>query len=594
MEELRVILLATIYLQKKEDLMKRFVLMLLIPLLAITMTACITEPTDPKKTTQSSGASTSSDPSATSGLPVLSPENPVELSAWLTTSESAPAADNKLTKLLKEKLGVTISYEIITPDNAEQKIGVMLAGGEYSDLVGTTDLNTRLLMGGALIPLDEYLTEDKAALLYEHVKPYWNRFATDAGDGEKKIYILPNYNRFYGEITGGINFGASGFWIQKAVLEDAGYPDLDNMTLERYFQMIEEYMRKYPKIDGQDTIGFEVLATPGREWGLTNPPQYLAGHPNNGGVIVENNVATIFADKEIAKRWYKFLNAMNAKGLVDRESFTQTLDQYLAKLATGRVLGMYDQRWSFGPANEALVSQGKDERTWVSTMPVYEGCEPYYADRDVMNINQGFGISVTCDKPEIAISFLNTLMEEEWQKLLQWGVEGEDYLVDENGRFYRTQEQRDQSKDLVWRASNQLEALRDLAPKRQGTYSDGNAFGPNDQPEEFYATLNKYDQDFLTTYNKKTWRDFLNQPPDNPVYYPCWNINLVDGSEAQMANQQLQDISLQYLPRAILAEPDEFETIWAEYVAAIGRVNVKALEDKINEGIQERIANWGN
>lgn len=575
--------------------MKKVASLILIAVLVLTMTACGTQsPATSAQPTPAQPGTTSDTPAKTGGLPVLSAANPVELSAWLTTNFSAPAGDNKITKLLKEELGVTISYEIITPDNAEQKIGVMLAGGEYPDLLGTTDLNTRLIMGGAIIPLDEYLTEDKADLLYEHVKPYWNRLATDAGDGERKIYILPNYNRYYGEITGGTHFGASGFWIQKAVLADLGYPNLDNMTIEKYFQMIEDYMKKYPEIDGQPTIGFEILACPGREWGLTNPPQYLAGHPNNGGVIVENNVATIFADKEIAKTWYKFLNAMNAKGLVDRESFTQTLDQYLAKLATGRVLGMYDQRWGFGNAHDALVAQGKDERTWISTMPVYESKKPYYADRDVMNINQGFGVSITCDKPDIAVSFLNTMMQEKWQKILSWGIQGEDYMVDANGRFYRTQEQRDQSKDLVWRASNQLEALRDVLPKRNGTYSDGNAYSPDDQPEEFFATLNKYDQDFLKAYNKKTWRDFLNQPPDNPIYYPCWNINLIDGSEAQMANQQLTDASLQYLPQAIMADPSKFEEIWAEYMAAISKINIKAYEDRINEGIQERIANWGN
>lgn len=575
--------------------MKKFASIILIAVLVLSMTACGTQiPATSAQPTPAPSEKTPDTPAKTGGLPVLSAANPVELSAWLTSNFSAPAADNKLTKLLKEELGVTLSYEIITPDNAEQKIGVMLAGGEYPDLLGTTDLNTRLIMGGAIIPLDEYLTEDKADLLYEHVKPYWNRLATDAGDGERKIYILPNYNRYYGEITGGTHFGASGFWIQKAVLAELGYPNLDNMTIERYFQMLEDYMKKYPEIDGQPTIGFEILACPGREWGLTNPPQYLAGHPNNGGVVVENNVATIFADKEIAKTWYKFLNAMNARGLVDRESFTQTLDQYLAKLATGRVLGMYDQRWGFGNANDALVAQGKDERTWISTMPVYEGKKPYYADRDVMNINQGFGVSITCDKPDIAVSFLNTMMQEKWQKILSWGIEGEDYMVDANGRFYRTEEQRTQSKDLVWRASNQLEALRDVLPKRNGTYSDGNAYATDDQPEEFFATLNKYDQDFLKAYNKKTWRDFLNQPPDNPIYYPCWNINLIDGSDAQMANQQLTDTSLQYLPQAIMADPSKFEDIWAEYMAAISKIDIKAYEDRINEGIQERIANWGN
>ncbi|AGC67674.1 extracellular solute-binding protein family 1 [Thermoclostridium stercorarium subsp. stercorarium DSM 8532] len=575
--------------------MKRFVSLLLVTLLVLSLTACNTA------SKQDTAATTPNNQTATenggteqkSGLPVLSPDNPVTISVWTMTNYSAPSADNKLSKLLKERLGVTINYEIIPPENADQKIGVLLAGGEYADLMGTTDLNIRLIKGGALIPLDDYLTEDKANLLYEHVKPYWNRLATDAGDGERHIYVLPNYNRYYGEIVGGTHYGASGFWIQKHVLEELGYPSLENMTLERYFQMIEEYMKKYPTIDGMPTIGFELLCAPGREWVLTNPPQYLAGHPNNGGVVVdENNVATIFADKEIAKRYYKFLNQMNAKGLIDKESFTQTNDQYLAKLATGRVLGMYDQRWAFGQAYDSLVAEGKYERTWVPTMPVYEGCTPYYADREVMNINQGYGISVSCKNPDIVVSFLNTMMSEEWQKLFNWGIEGEDYYVDENGRFYRTPEQREQQNDLVWRNKNKLEALYDNMPKIQGTYSDGNADSPGNQPEEFFDSLSDYDKNFLTSYGKKTWREFLNQPPENPIYYPCWNITLPE--DAQVVSQQLTDLALQYLPKIIMADPSEFETLWAQYVSEINKVDVKVYEDAINAGIQERIKNWGN
>ncbi len=580
--------------------MKKFLVLFLVAALVLSVAACgsSTEGGTPDQNqgqdTPSTGDSGSKPADSKSGgLPALSPDNPVTISTWLVTNHSAPASDNKLTKLLKDRLGVTLTYEIITPDNQDQKTGVMLAGGEYPDLVAATDLNARFITGGALIPLDDYLTEDKASALFEHVRPYWNRLSYDAGDGTKRLYILPNYNRFYGEITGGIHYGASGFWIQKQVLQDAGYPSLDNWTLDKYFGLIEDYVKKNPTIDGQPTIGFEILTAAGREWGMTNPPQYLAGHPNNGGVVVENEVASIFANKDIAKQYYQYLNQMNAKGLVDRESFTQTLDQYLAKLATGRVLGMYDQRWSFGNAQDALEAAGMDNRTFVSTMPVYEGCEPYYADRDVMNINQGFGVSVSCEQPDVAVSFLNTMLSEEWQKLLSWGIEGEDYQVDENGRYYRTPEQREVQKDLVWRSSNKLEALLDVLPKHQGTYSDGNAYGPNEQPEEFFDTLRQYDKDFLNAYGKKTWKDFLNMPPDNPIYYPCWNITLPDGSDAQMANTQLTDLSLKYLPRAILADPSEFEGIWAEYVSEIEKVDYSEVERVINEGIQDRIANWG-
>ena len=522
-----------------------------------------------------------------SSLPELTSDKPVTLTTWMTSKYAAPSADNQFAKLLKDRLGVTINYEITTPDNANQKIDVLLAGAEYPDLIGTADHNARFITGNALIPLDEYLKPGAADALYEYVEPYWNRIAYNGGNG-KHIYILPNYNRYYGEITGGVNYTVSGFWIQKAVLEDAGYPDLSGMTLEKYFSLIENYMKKYPKIDGQPTIGFETICSPEREWILTNPPEYLAGYPNNGGVIVDDNVASIFADKNISKRYYRFLNQMNAKGLVDRESFMQSFDQYLAKLATGRVLGMYDQRWDFDSANDALVAANKDNRTWVPLMPTYDNKAPYYADRDVMNINQGFGVSVSCKQPDVAVSFLNTMMTEEWQKILSWGIEGEDYTVGAGGKFTRTQQQRD-----TWQAAGKLPVLKDMLPKHYGQFSDGNTYSPDDQPEEFFASLSEYDKNFLTQYGKKTWRDFNNQPPENPVYYPAWNIALPDGSDAQMVNKQLQDTALQYLPKAILAASSDFEGIWSQYVDAISKINVKAYEDAINAGIQERIRNWG-
>jgi len=530
-------------------------------------------------------------PSADVHVP-LSPDTPVTFTAWITTGQQAPAPDNKISRLLREQLGVTIDYEIISPENQDQKIGVSLAGGQFPDLIGATDQNGRMTAGASMIKLDGWLATGNYPYLAEHVDPYLRRISWSGEGVDPGLYVIPNYNRFYGELKGGTHWG-TGFWLQKAILVDAGYPSLDNMTLERYFGLIENYMAKNPTIDGQPTIGFQILASPGREWGMLNPPLFLEGQPNNGGVMVDhNNHATIYADKETARNYFKFLNEMNAKGLVDRESFTQTLDQYLAKIATGRVLGMHDQRWNFGNAHDSLVAAGLDERTYISAMPTWPGREPYYADRDVMNLNQGFGVSVSNRQVPATLSFLDKLLTEEWQKILSWGVEGEDYLKGPDGLFYRTPEQRANYNNLTWRANNRLEALRDIAPKRQGTFSDGNAYSPDEQPTEFYDTLTDFDKNIMQQYNKRTWREFVNQPPENPVWYPAWNIPIPDGSAAQMANRQLQDAAMQFVPRAILAAPSEFDAIWDSYVAEIARIDVAAYEDAINEGIQYRLANW--
>ena len=103
------------------------------------------------------------------------------------------------------------------------------------------------------------------------------------------------------------------------------------------------------------TIGFEILSYGWRNFCLKNPPQHLIGHPNDGGVVVDQETfkAEVFADKEYAKRYYKKLNEMNALGLIDRETFTLNYDQYIAKLSSGRVLGMFDQKWNFNNANNS-------------------------------------------------------------------------------------------------------------------------------------------------------------------------------------------------------------------------------------------------
>ncbi len=520
----------------------------------------------------------------------LTPSNPTTLSVWITTASQAPAADNKITQLLKDQLGVTLEYEIVTPDNVDQKIGVMLAGGDYPDLIGTTDLRMRLLEGGALLRLDDMLATGDYPNLATHVEDDIRKMSYTGGEVEDGLYIFPNYNRFYGEPTGGTYYGPA-FWIQKRVLEDAGYPDLSDMTLERYFELIADYKAENPETNGIPTVGFEVLASTGREWGMTNPPALLAGSPNNGGVIVdEDGNAEIYADKDIARDFYRVLNEQYAAGLVDPESFTLTFDQYVAKLATGAVLGMHDQGWDFQTATDSLRSAGMDEYTYVPLMPVYEGVEPWYADRPVMNTNQGFGVSVSSDQPEAALKFLDLMMSEPWQKVLSWGIEGEDYMVGDDGMFTRTEEQRANARDLTWRASNRLEALLDCLPKRNGQFSDGNAFSPDDQPAEFFATLSDYDRGFMEQYGKQTWLEFMNPQPENPVYYPAWNITLSD--EANQVNQQITDAAVQNLPRIIAGDPAEFDANWQAFVDNISRIDVAVYEDAINAGIQDRIANW--
>jgi len=532
----------------------------------------------------------------------LSPNNPVTIPALLVTNQLAPAADNKISQLLRDMLGVTITYEIVPPGEQSTRIATALAGGHLPDLVGVTEQEGTLVYGGGLLRLDPFLDSGQWPNLAAHVAPYRQRLTWTDGGVPDGIYQFPNYNRFYSwtpeqPILGPVHWG-TGFFIQKSVLEFHGFPDLSNMTLERYFQLIYDYMLANPTIEGMPTIGF-TFPTQGRTWGMTNPPLFLAGHPNNGGVFVLDGHssatvrAEIYAISDYARRYFEILNYWYLRGLVDPEAWTQTEDEYMAKLATGRVLGMHDQRWGFSNAYDALVAEGRYNRTWVPTEPTMDGHSPWYADRDVMNINQGFGISAGVQNPELILTFLDTILSPEWQIILSWGIAGEDFYVDAQGRFYRSDEQRANALDLTWRQFNRLEALFDVMPKMQGGFPCGNAFAAGDQPEEFIIGLSNYNRFFLESYGKGTWRQFITAPPSNPVYYPAWQISPSPGTPAQVADQQLEDAAVEFLPRVISAPAGQFAARWQEYVDRVSMIDVAAFEAVITEGLRERLREAG-
>ncbi|MBM7566074.1 sugar ABC transporter substrate-binding protein [Paenibacillus sacheonensis] len=506
---------------------------------------------------------------------------PITISAFIGSPNQQPTADNRIYKKIQDELGVKLNMEFLVGD-LQQKLGVMIAGGEYPDLISA---DPKLVTAKAVIPLED-LIDKYGPHLKEHYAAYWNRMK-DSSDGH--IYWLPNYGAYTGE-THSNSYSGPAFWIQKNILKEAGYPT--PTTLDDYFKLISDYAEKHPTIDGQPTIGYTTLAYGWQTFGLLNAPEHLSGHANDGGVVVDDGVASVFATADIAKTYYKKLNDVYNQGLMDKEAFVQNADQYNAKISSGRVLGMFDQHWNFQGAENELVAQNKIGETYVGFPLTYDGVKDHYLDRGVINLNNGFGISKDAKDPIRIIKFLDAQLDEKWQKILQWGEEGVDYQVDENGKFFRTPEQRKQQEDPAWKLANKAEALLGYAPKIEGTYSDGNATDAGSQPDEFYASLKPEDKELLDAYHHKTWSEFFSPAPENPVYYPAWQIDLIDGSDASVANKQMSDASLKYLPRAIMSKSDKFDSVWQDYVNAYKKINVKAYEDRINAQIQWRIQNW--
>lgn len=513
------------------------------------------------------------------------PFYPIELTVYIDAAGAPrPSANNKLYRYIQDNLNVTFSWDILVGD-VTQKRGTMVAGGLFPDILQINE--TFFIDQGAVIPLED-LIEQYGPNIKAHYANVWDQMKSPDGH----IYHLIDYG-----VTHGINqnpfYNGSAFWVQKAVLKDAGYPEIK--TVDQFFDLLANYYSRNRTIDGQSVIPFTVLTYDWRAFEMWNPPNFLAGNPNEGNGVV--NPATLeytnFFTMDISKRWFRFLNEMDKRGLVDRAGFTDNHDQYLAKIATGRVLGLFGQQWQFDSAEAAKTDRNQHILTMAPLPVVFDtNITPKYRTDDIPNIGRGLGISVSAKDPVRIIRFLNAYLAEDVQRTMHWGIEGEDWQRDASGVPYRTEQQRANWDSREWQDANRATLWSNLAPKRQGSFSDGYPFNLQDYFPEREAMMRPEDRELFTAYDVGGYAQMMaKEPLRNTLWYPTWSMpNPPDGSPAQIALQRCEQTMKRMLPQMILAPTSQFDSLWDAYVREMTVTNnIAVYEQYMTEQVKERV-----
>jgi ABC-type sugar transport system, periplasmic component len=511
-----------------------------------------------------------------------------EFTAFFAVPGSEINDDNEIQQMLAEMTGVKVKETWLTGQTAQEAVGTLIAGGEYPDFIDGSDGMGQLYDAGALVPLDDYIEK------YPNIKDYlteeeWDRLRQDDGH----IYWINQFNNIYGEEKA-TTHNDEAFWIQTRVLEWAGYPEVH--TMDQYFDLIERYNEANPAMeDGTANIPYTILCDDWRYFCLENAPEFLDGYPNDGSCIVDPDTLTIidYNTTPTAKRYFQKLNEEFKKGIVDPESFTQTYDEYIAKLSTGRVLGMIDQWWDFAyNVNDSLKQQGLDLKgcNYVPLpITIEEGIKnQWHNSGGVLNTANGLAVTVSCKDVEGAMQFVNDLLGQEAHDLRFWGVKGVDYDVDESGEFFRTEDMRMQASNTAYKASHLCSYS--YFPQYVGTSRDGiNAMRPDNQPKEFYDSLSENVQKCFTAYNAETYVDMLGTSEAPGPWYPMYSYsnNMTTATEGGMAWTKMGEIKHEYLPKVVMA--DDFEAAWAEYMEVYNGCNPQAFIDEMQAELDRRM-----
>ena len=511
-----------------------------------------------------------------------------EFTAFFAVPGSEINDDNEIQQLIAEKTGVKVKETWLTGQTAQEAVGTLIAGGEYPDFIDGGDGCAQLYDAGALVALDDYI--DK----YPNIKEFlteqeWDKLRQEDGH----IYWINQFGNIYGEEKA-TTHNDEAFWIQTRVLEWAGYPEVH--TMDQYFDLIERYNEANPTMeDGTANIPYTILCDDWRYFCLENAPEFLDGYPNDGSCIVDPETLTIidYNTTPTAKRYFQKLNEEFKKGVVDPESFTQTYDEYIAKLSTGRVLGMIDQWWDFAyTVRDSLKQQGLDLKgcDYVPLpITIEEGIKnQWHNSGGVLNVASGIAITTSCKDVEGAMQFINDLLDQDIHDLRFGGVKDVDYNVDENGEFSRTEEMRMQSSDTAYKASHSC--TYSYFPQYAGTSRDGiNAMKPENQPKEFYDALSKNVQECFDAYGAQTYVDMLGTSEAPGPWYPMYSYsnNMTTATEGGTAWAKMGEIKHEYLPKVVMA--DDFEGAWEEYMEVYDGCNPQAFIDEMQAELDRRM-----
>ena len=497
--------------------------------------------------------------------------------------------DNPVAKAITEATGVTldVSYPVATQGDAKEDVALMIANDEYPDLIYAKSNATDLYAAGALIDMTDL------------IEKYGPNIKKMYGDELEKLQWSKDDPGIYQLSYAGVNqktlTTGGTCQIQWAALKenDYKYPK----TIDEYEKMIKSYLAAHPKTeDGLDMIGITMSAS---DWHwlitLSNPAGFIAdAAPDNGQWLIDDDytvhLKTVTPEE---KEYFRWLCRMYNEGILDPNFATQTDDDYIAKVASGRVVALTDTEWHYSQCETALMADGKVDQTYVG-LPVTLREDQVCKSLLYQGTTVGYGMAITksCEDPVRAIKFMDYLCSDEGQILYHWGIEGENYFLDENGKPYRTDEEVAKAQsDPDYHKNTGIDNYTGFPIYGAGSYTeDGFPYTPTTK-ESVIANYNEAEKAGCEAMGIEMLTDMFPQPEEFELlpYSALWAYQ----QPQELTEQQntISDITWPGLVKCVSGTEEEFDANWDNMVNELEENGLADTEKAVTEFLATKLVN---
>lgn len=335
------------------------------------------------------------------GLPIVDPDQNVELTIWGVTSASDPNTF-EMCKKYEEETGIHINWIGVSEDGLEERKNLMWASGDYPDILGPSipndsDINMYGPMG-IIIPLneyiDKYLNTFRANCGGEEV---WNNVWGKLTYPDGNIYAFPTVMDYFNcdNTVPSINID----WLEKLGMK---MPE----TPEEFVEYLRAVKTQDPNGNGKaDEIPFVT-----QNWRGIFESYAVAGWTGElaGIKYIEDGKVVYPVSSDAVKEAARWLHQIYEEGLMDPEIYTQDENMMKGKAQGDELIYGFSTVW-----REGNVFGEKNSLSYFPMKPLQgkDGKRLWYGTKDRSLVSSQWCVTSACKYPEIAARFVDYLYD---------------------------------------------------------------------------------------------------------------------------------------------------------------------------------------
>ena len=334
---------------------------------------------------------------------------------------------------VNEATGINIWFEEVGETTASEKFNLMIAGEEYCDLLPID----KYYSGGLEQAYNDEVIIDITPYLNANAPDYMNIVDLQDENTLNNIYTEDMQLAFYkindgpGYMSGG-SFVTRGDWMEKEGIDFGEYMTMEEFT-DYLYVMKDVFGAEYP-IDVTPSAQIANLS-----WvfdtqipsiyNVTSIDMYI-----DDGVVVCPYTAPEYYD------YLEWFIGLYNDGVVHKDFYVSEMNrgEQLAACGNGKI-GLWG---SSADKFDEIFTYSDDPNLKLQALPVVapsEDPEPYTWVGATSLAEAGMSISCQCEKVEKVVSWMNYFFTEDGIEFANYGIEGDTYIIDENGEYQWTE-----------------------------------------------------------------------------------------------------------------------------------------------------------